>query len=116
VDPVALARARAAAPPLARRAAWRVSDVSYSAIGDGGLRVRLRWARWPAGAIAAFIAPSLAPPSRPLSNSAMELAPAFWIASGRRFSRIAAWLAGRGIRPVSARLIQLAPSAWELPE
>lgn len=109
VDADALARARRAAPWLARRATWRMADVSYSAIGDGGLRVRLRWARRPLQAL-------VAPRTRIERDVAPALAPAFLNGSGAGWKRGAAWLLGRGIRPVSARLIQLAPSAWELPE
>ena len=115
VDAGALARARRAAPWLARRAVWRISDLSYSAIGDGGLRVRLRWAQRPVQALGAQTGAILAAAARRDPGKSTELAPAF--APERRpvWGRMLAWISGRGIRPISARLIELAPAAWEPP-
>lgn len=115
VDAGVLARARRAAPWLARRAVWRISDLSYSAIGDGGLRVRLRWARRPIQALGAPSGAFLAAAARRDPGRANELAPAFAPAPRPGWQRMLAWIGGRGLRPISARLIELAPAAWEPP-
>lgn len=116
VNPATLAEARLTAPALARRATWRISDVSYSAIGDGGVRVRLRWARRPLRAFGLLARNALAWRRRREEDGADALAPAFRIGERGRAGRIAAWLVGSGIRPVSARLLQLALAPEESPE
>ncbi|MEO6062248.1 MAG: hypothetical protein ABIQ99_09940, partial [Thermoflexales bacterium] len=104
VDGGLVAETARAAPALARRARrWTISELSFCALGDGGIAIRLRWA------------PTLLSAARGLLRRALdesgarsELAAEFQSGQFGRATRGIAWLLGRGVRPVSARLVELA--------
>ena len=107
VDAGMVAETARAAPALARHARrWTISELSFCALGDGGIAIRLRWA------------PTLLAAARGLLRHALdqggarsELAAEFQSGRYGRATRGLAWLLGRGVRPVSARLVELALAA-----
>ncbi len=104
VDDCLLASTGKTATPLARRArSWRITEFSYSALGDGGLAARLRWAPNFVAAARGMLGQAVGG-----AQSRVELAPDLRAGQISRLRRALAWLGGRGLRPTSARLVQLA--------